>query len=162
MTDWFTLYKTCNTTSNEQHLSNPTCNTQNDNKNSQTPLLSNTFAVPSYQHASYRSRAGGQHKLVCCEHKPKGVANARERCWWVLISVTNVILHGIQENRGHVDELIREVQKLPGLTNLRWATPSFEQHFFSANRSVAQKRCYCIYKINSRDITETRNFLVIC
>ena len=77
MTDWFSLYKTYKATSNEQHLSNPTCNTQNENKNSQTPLLSNTFAVPSYQHASYRSRAGGQHKLVCCEHKPKGVANAQ-------------------------------------------------------------------------------------
>ena len=119
MTDWFSLYKTYKATSNEQHLSNPTCNTQNENKNSQTPLLSNTFAVPSYQHASNRSRAGGQHKLVCCEHKPKGVANAQREVLLDAHKCDDVILHGIQENRGHVDELIREVQKLLGLTNLR-------------------------------------------
>ena len=91
----------------------------------------------------------GSTSLFVASTNPKVWQMLRERCWWMLISVANVILHGIQENRGHVDELIREVQKLPGLTNLRWATPSFEQHFFSANRSVAQKRCYCNPNWNS-------------
>ena len=57
--------------------------------------------------------------LFVASTNPKVWQMLRERCWWVLISVTNVILLGIQENRGHVDELIREVQKLLGLTNLQ-------------------------------------------
>ena len=55
MTDWFSLYKTYKLTSNEQHLSNPTCNTQTVNKHSQHPLLSNTFPgfpVAPFQHHS--------------------------------------------------------------------------------------------------------------
>ena len=56
MTDWFSLYKTYESTSNEQHLSNPTYNTQTENKTSQTPLMSNTFPVPigpTYQYTSF-------------------------------------------------------------------------------------------------------------
>ena len=56
MTDWFSLYKTYESTSNEQHLSNPTYNTQTENKTSQNPLMSNTFAVPTgptYQYTSF-------------------------------------------------------------------------------------------------------------
>ena len=58
MNDWFSLYKTYVSTSNEQHLSNPKYNTQTVNKTSQKPLMSNTFPELSCQHT-----------IFCCEQE---------------------------------------------------------------------------------------------
>ena len=145
MTDWFSLYKTYKLTSNEQHLSNPTCNTQTVNKHSQHPLLSNTF--PGFPVAPFQHHSMWAPGFQRCYQFCPGEINIFAPIMQVL-PILSLIFKGdsfgttYTENALFITHLYLEQ---PQINNLRWATPSFEQHFFFANGGVAQKRCYCIF-----------------